>query len=59
MTGSFIREVAKGWAVYNRSGASQTVTFDLPVVSTNTNQHQTSHSISDFDGDIFLKTDID
>lgn len=59
VTGIFIREFAKGWAVYNRSGASQTVTFDLPVVSTNTNQHQTSHSISDFDGDIFLKTDIE
>ena len=57
--GLFIREFAKGWAVYNRSGASQTVTFDVPIVSTNTNQSQTSHSILDFDGDIFFKTDIE
>ena len=57
--GLFIREFAKGWAVYNRSSTPQIVTFDVPVISTNTNQRQTLHSISDFDGDIFLKTDIE
>ena len=59
VVGLFIREFENGWAVYNRSGSEQTVTFDAPVISMNTNERQLRHQIPDFDGEIFLKTGTD
>ena len=57
ITGLFIRAFEKGWAVYNRSGAARTVTFDEPVVAVNNGKRHSRHKIPDFDGEIFLKTD--
>ena len=57
--GLFIREFEKGWAVYNRSGMPQTVTFDARVTSVSTRKRQQHHAVPDFDGEIFLKTDTD
>ena len=55
--GLYVRSFENGWVVYNRSGSQQTVTFDVPVISTNTSINQTRHQIPDFDGDIYLKID--
>lgn len=57
--GFFIREFENGWAVYNRSGSEQTVTFDASTTSISNNKNQLRHQIPGFDGEIFLKTDID
>ena len=54
--GLFIREFEKGWAVYNRSGTPQDVTFDVLVTSISTNKRQLHHEIPNFDGEIFLKS---
>ena len=55
-TGLFIREFENGWAVYNRSGTAQTVTFNENVIGANSGKRQLHHHIPDFDGEIFLKT---
>ncbi len=57
--GLFIREYENGWAVYNRSGSEETVTFDVPVIGITTNESGQRHRVPDFDGEIFLKTDIE
>ena len=57
--GFFIREFENGWAVYNRSGTTQTATFDNPVIGPNTNDRQLRPQIPNYDGDIFLKIDTD
>lgn len=59
ITGLFIRAFENGWAVYNRSGAARTVTFDEPVIGVNNGKRHSDHEIPDFDGEIFLKTDKD
>ena len=59
VVGFFIREFENGWAVYNRSGSEQTVTFDASTTSISNNKNQLRHQIPGFDGEIFLKTDID
>lgn len=53
--GLFIREFEKGWAVYNRRGTPQTVTFNVPVTGISTSKRQLHHEIPNFDGEIFLK----
>ena len=57
--GLFIREFENGWAIYNRSGSEQTVTFDDRVVGVNGGKTQSLHKIPDFDGEIFLKIGAD
>ena len=57
ITGLFIRQFENGWAVYNRSGAARTVTFDEPVIAVSNGKRYSSHEIPDFDGEIFLKND--
>lgn len=59
VTGLFIREYENGWVVYNRSGATRTVTFDASVIGVNSGVRKSRHAIPDFDGAIFLKTDKD
>ena len=56
--GLFIRAFEKGWVVYNRSGTKQIVAFDTPVTGTSIKKRRLRHQIPDFDGEIFLKTDI-
>ena len=59
VTGLFIRPFENGWAVYNRSGAARTMTFDASVIAVSSGKRHSRHEIPDFDGEIFLKTDKD
>ncbi len=58
-SGLFIREFENGWAVYNRSGSPQPVSFDEVVVAVDSEKRQSRHEIPNFDGEIFLKYDAD
>ena len=54
----YIREFANGWAVYNRSGESQTIT--LPSSATSVSDRGSTaasitHLLPDLDGEIYLK----
>ena len=55
--GLFIREFTNGWAVYNRSGQAQTITFPQFVDPVgNADLHSSStHLLPDLDGEIYLK----
>ena len=59
IAGLFIREFENGWVVYNRSGGTQTVTLDAPVVGINSGKQHSRYEVPDFDGEIFLKTATD
>ncbi len=57
--GLFIREFTNGWAVYNRSGASQTITLPAsatPVSDRGNNAASQTHILPDLDGEIYLTT---
>ena len=56
--GLFIREFTNGWAVYNRSGEAQEI--KLPIQTTGVVSGITSfkHTLSDLDGEMFLKTEV-
>lgn len=50
------REFANGWAVYNPVGnGSRSITFSQAVTSRATSNTATTHTIPEFDGDIFMK----
>ena len=53
--GVFIREFTNGWAVYNRSGAPQSIVFEDPVSGVENALTHTIHLLSDLDGEIYLK----
>ncbi len=55
VVGLFAREFEKGWAVYNRSGSKQTITFNDSTMGVNGGNRQFHHEIPDFDGEILLK----
>ena len=55
----YIREFTNGWAVYNRSGAAQTVTLPSSATSVSdrgSNDASITHLLPDLDGEIYLKT---
>lgn len=54
--GVFIREFARGWAVYNRSGSEQEIEFGSHVSGKSSEITATSHVLPDLDGEIYLKT---
>ena len=57
--GLFIREFTNGWAVYNRSGAAQTITLPssaTPVSDRGSNSASQTHLLPDLDGEIYLTT---
>ena len=56
--GLFIREFTNGWAVYNRSGAPQTITLpsSATAVGNGDSRSTTTHLLPDLDGEIYLKT---
>ena len=57
--GLYIREFTNGWAVYNRSGAAQTITltaFAAPVSDRGSNSASQTHLLPDLDGEIYLST---
>ena len=57
--GLFIREFTNGWAVYNRSGAAQTITLPAsatPVSDRGNNAASQTHLLPDLDGEIYRTT---
>ena len=57
--GLFIREFTNGWAVYNRSGAAQTIALPAsatPVSDRGNNAASRTHLLPDLDGEIYLTT---
>ena len=53
--GLYIREFTNGWAVYNRSGASQIITLPEEVISVSSGLSNTLHALPDLDGGIYLR----
>ena len=53
--GLFIREFTNGWAVYNRSGAPQTVTLPAMATGVESDHRGITHTVPDLDGEIYLK----
>ena len=54
----YIREFTNGWAVYNRSGKSQTITLPVsafPVSDRIDSGASTTHQLPNLDGEIYLK----
>ena len=56
INGLFIREFNNGWAVYNRSGKTQTISLPQPTRGVSSNKHDLIHLLPDLDGEIYLKT---
>ena len=57
--GLFLREFTNGWAVYNRSGAAQSITLPAsatPVSDRGDNSASITHLLPDLDGEIYLTT---
>ena len=57
--GLYIREFTNGWAVYNRSGAAQSITLPSSATSVSdrgNNDASITHLLPDLDGEIYLKT---
>lgn len=57
--GVFIREFTNGWAVYNRSYAEQTIDFSVPVKGVSSGKTNLKHTLSDLDGEMYLKINLD
>ena len=53
--GLYIREFTNGWAVYNRSGAAQSITLPEEVTGVSSGESDTIHLLPDLDGEIYLK----
>ena len=57
--GLFIREFTNGWAVYNRSGASQAIQLPEQTTGVESDLRNTLHILPDLDGEIYLKRTTD
>ena len=57
--GVFIREFTNGWAVYNRSGKAQEISLPEQATGVESDLRNTVHSLSDLDGEIYLKSTTD
>ena len=55
--GLFMRKFKKGWAVYNRSGTAQEITFSEQTTGVWSKDTGTKHTIEDLDGEIYLKVE--
>ena len=53
--GLFIREFTNGWAVYNRSGKAQKIQLPESATGVASGITDTSHTVPDLDGEIFVK----
>jgi len=53
--GVFIREFTNGWAVYNRSGKEQKIQLPEQTTGVANGTTSTRHTLSDLDGEIYLK----
>ena len=54
--GLFIREFTNGWAVYNRNGNAQEISFVEAATGVASGQTGKIHQLADLDGEIYLKT---
>ncbi|SVA97836.1 uncharacterized protein METZ01_LOCUS150690 [marine metagenome] len=52
--GLFIREFTNGYAVYNRSGTSQTISLSNDVTAVSSGLVAETHQLGDLDGEIYL-----
>ena len=57
--GLFIREFTNGWAVYNRSGAPQTIQLPEQATGVESGLKNALHILPDLDGEIYLKRTTD
>ena len=55
--GLFIREFTNGWAVYNRSGRAEKITFSEQTTGVSSKDTGTEHVLADLDGEIYLKAE--
>ena len=55
--GLFIREFTNGWAVYNRSGKLEKIKLPKQTTGVTSGITDTQHTISDLDGEIYLKSE--
>ena len=53
--GLYIREFTNGWAVYNRSGAAQTISLSQSVTGVSSGKSGITHILADLDGEMYLK----
>ena len=53
--GLYIREFTNGWAVYNRSGETQTISLLESTIGVSSNKQDMIHLLPDLDGEIYLK----
>ena len=53
--GLFLREFEKGWAACNRSGSARKISFGKDVTAFTTGKTASSHTVPNYDGQIFLK----
>ena len=53
--GLFIREFTNGWAVYNRSGEAQEISFPIQATGVASGITGRTHTVPDLDGEIYLK----
>ncbi len=53
--GLFIREFTNGWAVYNRSGKAQEISFRIQTTGVESGTTSRTHTVPDLDGEIYLK----
>ena len=53
--GLFMREFTKGWAVYNRSGKEQDIQLPMQATGVASGIIGVNHTLSDLDGEIYLK----
>ena len=56
--GIFIREFTNGWAVYNRSGKEHQIQLVENTTGVSSGIKGHAHTLSDLDGEMFLKTEI-
>jgi hypothetical protein len=52
--GLFVREFTNGYAVYNRSRASQTIALPYDVTAVSPGLVADTHQLGDLDGEIYL-----
>lgn len=53
--GLFIREFTNGWAVYNRSGEAEEISFPIQATGVASGITSRTHTVPDLDGEIYLK----
>ena len=53
--GLFMREFTNGWAVYNRSGKEQDIQLPMQATGVASGTIGVNHTLSDLDGEIYLK----